>query len=53
MVEWQAQCLEDGIWKADIREVVKFLLREARGAYGVERPIQATRSVRVLFRDGD
>lgn len=53
VVEWQARCLEDGIWKADIKGVVKFLLREARDAYGVEQPIQATRSVRVSFRDGD
>lgn len=50
VVEWQAQCLEDGIWKADIKEVVKFLLGEARHAYGVERPIRVTRSVMGLVQ---
>lgn len=50
VVEWQAQCLEDGIWKADIKGVVKFLLGEARHAYGVQRPIRATRSVRGLVQ---
>ena len=50
VIEWQAQCLEDGIWKVDIKGVVKFLLGEARHAYGVERPIRATRSVRRLVQ---
>jgi hypothetical protein len=50
VIEWQAQCLEDGIWKADIKGVVSFLLGEARGAYGVERPIQVTRSVRSVVQ---
>ena len=50
VVEWQAQCLEGGIWKADIKGVVKFLLGEARHAYGVERPIRATRSVRDVIQ---
>jgi len=44
VVEWQAQCLEGGIWKADIKRVVKFLLGEAREAYGAERAIRTTRS---------
>jgi len=52
VVEWQSQCLEDGIWRTDIKGIVKFLLGEARDAYGVERPIRATRSVRVWYRDG-
>ena len=50
VVEWQAQCLEDGIWKADIKGVVKFLLGEVRHVYGVELPIRATRSVRGLVQ---
>jgi hypothetical protein len=45
VVEWQAQCLEDGMWKADIKGVVKILLGEAREAYGAEWPILAIRSV--------
>jgi hypothetical protein len=53
VLEWQAQCLENGIWRADIKGVVKFLLGEARDAYGVERPIRATRSVRVWYSDRD
>ena len=53
VTEWQAQCLEDGIWKDDIKGVVKFLLREARDAYGAERPIPATRSVTGWHRNGD
>ena len=50
VVEWQAQCLQDGIWKSDIRGIINFLLGEAREAYGAERPIRATRSVTRLVQ---
>jgi hypothetical protein len=50
VTEWQAQCLEDGVWKGDVKAVIKFLLGEAREAYGAERPIRATRSVRGLVQ---
>ena len=40
VVEWQAQCLEDAIWKDG---VVNLLLGEA---YGADRPMRTTWSVR-------
>ena len=51
VTEWQAQCLEDGLWKDDIKGIVKFLLKEARDAYGTQRPISATRSVTRLVQE--
>ena len=50
VTEWQAQCLEDGLWKDNIKAVMKFLLREARDAYSADRPIPATRSVTGLVQ---
>ena len=40
VVEWQARCLEYAIWKEG---EVEFLLGEA---YGADRPVRMTRSVR-------
>ena len=50
VVEWQAQCLEDAIWKDDVKGEMKLLLGEASGPYGVDRPIRTTRSVRSLLQ---
>ena len=50
VVQWQAQCLEDAIWKDDVKGVMKLLLGEASGPYGADRPIRTTRSVRGLVQ---
>ncbi len=43
VVEWQARCLEDGLWKVDVRGVVKCLLGEVLEVYNTEKPIRAIR----------